>query len=298
MATARAARPDPAAPAAGGDAAARAHVRAVVACSGTSFFWAMRLLPRPRREAMFAIYAFCREVDDIADGDDPPAAKLARLAEWRAELDRLLAARPTTFPTARALAGPTAAFGLRQEDCAAIVDGMEMDAAGPIVAPPAAELALYCDRVAGAVGRLSLRAFGSHDPGSPAVAHTVGQALQLTNILRAVGEDARAGRLDLPRELLAAHGIPADGPASVLAHPALPAACADLASLARRRFDEAAAAIGRCERRPLRPAIVMMAVYRRLLDRLTRRGWSDPAAPPPSLSRAEKVWIALRHGLL
>ncbi|HET6520469.1 MAG TPA: presqualene diphosphate synthase HpnD [Geminicoccaceae bacterium] len=279
-------------------AAARAHVRAVVARSGTSFFWAMRLLARPRREAMFAIYAFCREVDDVADGDDPPAMKLARLAEWRAELDRLYAGRPTSFPTLRALAaGPVAAYGLRREDFAAIIDGMEMDATGRMVAPSLAELELYCARVAGAVGLLSLCAFGARGPHAPAVADALGQALQLTNILRDLHEDAAAGRLYLPRELLAAHGIAARDPDAVLADPALPAACADLAALARRRFDEAAAAIARGARRPLRPAIVMMTVYRRLLERLADRGWSEPGAPVP-LSKAEKVWIAVRHGLL
>jgi len=277
-------------------AAAVRHVDAVVGRSGTSFFWAMRLLPRPRREAMFAVYAFCREVDDIADDEAAVALKRARLGRWREEIDRLYAGRPQS-PIARALADPVARYGLAREDFLALIDGMEMDAGDAMRAPSMAELELYCARVAGAVGLLSVRVFGATGETARRLALTLGEALQLVNILRDLAEDAARGRLYLPRELLAAHGIASREPRAVLADPALGAVCDDLAVVARRRFAEARVLLAACPRRPMRPAVVMMTVYRRLLDRLVRRGWTRLDAPV-RLSAAEKLWVALRHGVL
>ena len=284
------------APAPGGtDARARAHVEAVVAASGTSFLGAMRLLPAPRRAAMYAIYAFCREVDDIADEPGARAEKLAALAAWRQEIERLYAGRPEA-PTARALAGPVVAYGLAKDDFLALIEGMEMDAA-TIRAPAMADLERYCDRVACAVGRLSVRAFGAEEPAAREVAAELGHALQLTNVLRDLAEDAARGRLYLPKELLAAHGIASTEPAAVLAHPGLAAACEELAAIAERRYAAAAQALRACRRRPMRPAIVMMAVYRRILARLRRRGWAR-LDEPVSVPRAVTMWLALRHGLV
>lgn len=278
------------------DAPARAQMRSIVAGAGTSFFWAMRLLPKPKREAMFALYAFCRAVDDIADGDAPAARKLAQLAAWRAEIDRLYRGRPG-HAIARALAGPVRTYGLAREDFVALIEGMEMDAGDRMVAPGTSELELYCARVAGAVGLLSVRIFGAPGPAGRTLALALGQALQLTNLLRDLGEDARRGRLYLPRELLAAHGIVTRDPDAVLAHPALPAVCADLVAIARRRFDDARAALAACPRRAVRPAVVMMNVYCRLLERLVRRGWTR-LDQPVRVHPARKIWIALRYGLI
>ncbi|MFQ5985286.1 MAG: presqualene diphosphate synthase HpnD [Alphaproteobacteria bacterium] len=268
----------------------------MVAGSGTSFFWGMRVLPRPKREAMFAIYAFCREVDDIADGSASPEKKVARLAAWREEIDRLYAGRPESLTT-RALLGPVTAFGLAREDFLAIVAGMEMDASGRMKAPPMAELDLYCARVAGAVGLLAVRVFGADGPRARDIALALGYAFQLTNILRDLNEDAQLGRLYLPRELLTRHGIAAREPEAVLRDPGLAAVCRDLAGLARRRFDEAAAGITAWPGRTLRPAAIMMGVYRSLLARLEARGFErvDESVRVP---RIEKLWIAFRHGVL
>ena len=277
------------------EAEARAHVQAVVGRSGTSFFWAMRLLPEARRNAMFAVYAFCREVDDIADEPAPMAEKRRGLAGWREEIGRLYAGTPR-YPTGVALLRPVRDYGLRREDFLALIDGMEMDAV-EIRAPSIAALELYCDRVACAVGRLSVRAFGETAEARDEVAFALGQALQLTNILRDMDEDAERGRLYLPSEHLRAAGIESDEPEAVLAHPGLVSACEALAALAGRRFAEARAALARCDRRAMRPAIVMMHVYRRILEQLMARGWAAPRAEV-GLGKAEKLWIALRHGLL
>jgi squalene synthase HpnD len=275
---------------------AKAHARTVTVASGSSFYWAMRLLPLARREAMFAIYAFCREVDDIADGDDPPDTKLAKLAEWRTEIDRVYDGSPT-FPTARALVDPVRDHDLGRADFHAVIDGMEMDVGVGIVAPTMKELEIYCRRVAGAVGLLSIRAFGGASGRAEEFAVELGIALQLTNILRDLMQDAAIGRLYLPRELLEAHGIATTEPRRVLADPRLPDVCNDIAALARRRFDAAQSALRESPAKALRPAVVMMRHYQRILEQLEARGWRnldrEVSVPTPI-----KIWIALRYGLI
>ena len=271
------------------------HVRAVATASGSSFLWGMRLLPRPRREAMYAIYAFCREVDDIADEGGTAEAKQRALAAWREEIERLYAGEPR-LPTARALLRPVRDYALPKEEFLAVIDGMEMDARADIRAPSMADFRLYCRRVAGAVGVLSVHAFGAEEPEARELALAEGDALQFTNILRDIAEDAARGRLYLPRELLQRHGIETTDPMTVLRDPRLAGACRDLADLAEQRFAEAERLMALCKRGPMRPARIMLAVYRRLLTRLEQRDWRD-IAERISLPKAEKLWIALRNGL-
>src|ERR1700720_362756 len=163
--------------------------------SGSSFYAAMRILPRHQREAMFQIYSFCRHVDDIADSDGPRDERLAALQVWRDDIDALYGGQPPAR-----LADYVASvkrFDLERADFLAIVDGMEMDVPQDIRAPDLATLDLYCDRGAGAVGRLSVRVFGLARDDGILLAYHLGRALQLTNILRDVDEDAAIGRLYL-----------------------------------------------------------------------------------------------------
>ncbi|MBV8493716.1 MAG: presqualene diphosphate synthase HpnD [Alphaproteobacteria bacterium] len=278
------------------DASLRDAIRQRVEAAGTSFYWAMRLLPRERRDGMYAIYAFCREVDDIADDTTPPAEKQAALANWRREIDALYAGRPHQL-VARALAEPVDRYRLRRDDFHAVIDGMEMDAAEDIRAPDLATLDLYCGRVASAVGHLSVHVFGDSSPGAHTVADHLGRALQLTNILRDLQEDAERGRLYLPRENLEQHGIASTDPVVVLRHPALPSVCHDVAALARAHFEKASEAMARCSRRAMRPAAVMGAFYRAMLEALLRAGWRDPSRRI-GLSKPHKLWLVLRHGLV
>jgi presqualene diphosphate synthase len=264
--------------------------------AGTSFYWAMRLLPTERRKAMFAVYAFCREVDDVADEPAPLDDKHRRLAEWRDEVAALYAGRPTHM-IAESLLRPVRDYALRREDFLAVIDGMAMDAERDIRAPSLAELDLYCDRVASAVGRLSVRIFGDASPAADRVAAALGRALQLTNILRDLAEDGERGRLYLPREILDRHGIASDEPMKVLRHKALPAVCRELATSARRHYGEADAAMAECDRRAMRPAAVMSAVYRATLDRLLKSGWAR-VEERVSVPAPIKLYLALRHGLL
>jgi phytoene synthase len=276
--------------------AVRETIRHRVETAGTSFYWAMRLLPRHRREGMYAIYAFCREVDDIADGDRPAEYKLAELAWWHEEIEALYEGRPRHL-IALALLRPVQCYALRKEDFLALLAGMEMDARGDIRAPDLATLDLYCARVASAVGHLSVHIFGDSSGAAHSVAESLGRALQLTNILRDLAEDAARGRLYLAGEILDRHGIRGTDPETVLRHPALPAACRDVAVIAEAHFRDAERAMAQCSRRAMRPAAVMAAVYRATLSALQRSGWRDPAERV-GVSNSLKLWLVLRHGLL
>jgi squalene synthase HpnD len=275
---------------------ARDHVETVVKRSKTSFFWAMRALPEAKRHGMYAVYAFCREVDDIADERGTFAGKLVRLDEWRREIARVYDDQPL-HPVSRALAGPIAEFGLGKTDFLTVIDGMEMDAGDRLRIADMGELSLYCDRVASAVGRLSVRIFGEPGESGRRVAQSLGQAMQMTNILRDLHEDAGRDRLYLPGELLRVHGIPDGKVDRILAHPSLPAACEELADIAGQRFDETERALKSCDHRRIRPAIVMKEVYRQVLKRMVARGWQRLDVRV-TLSKAEKLWIAFRHGMM
>ncbi len=263
--------------------------------AGSSFFWAMQLLPYQRREAMYALYVFCREVDDIADGDASRSLKQTWLSDWRNEIALLYAGRPRQAIT-RALSKAVHLYGLPCRDFLAVIDGMEMDARTDIRAPTMMDLDLYCERVAVAVGRLSMRIFGEETPAGERVAAELGRALQLTNILRDLVEDARRHRLYLPRELLQAHGIFATTPSWVLAQPALSNVCRDLAMLAEGHYAAAADAIGASPRSKVRPAAVMLGIYRALLHELLARGWRN-LDEPVRIPGWRKLGLVVRHGL-
>jgi len=179
----------------------------------------------------------------------------------------------------------------------AIIDGMEMYVRSAIVAPSFEDYTLYCRRVASAVGRLSIHAFGDTSPAARELAVVLGEALQTTNILRDVAEDAARGRLYMPADVLRRHGVTATTPAAVLASPGLAAACAELAQVAHDRFARARRLLAQCDRRRLRPARLMLESYDRLLHRLEARGWSRPEEPV-RLSRAEKLWVAIRYSVV
>ena len=269
-------------------------VEALVKRAGTSFYRGMRVLPPDRRHAMYAIYAFCRIVDDIADEEGTLPEKLRGLADWRAHAAGLYRGE-SEGPVTLVLVAAVAKFRLREEDFAAVIDGMRMDAETVIVAPDRATLDLYCDRVAAAVGRLSVRAFGDSSAEADRVAFHLGRALQLTNILRDIKEDADRGRLYLPAEYLDEAGVPRD-PAGALASPALPRVCTRLAADAQAHFRDAHASMTKCDPVAMKPARLMGATYAAILTCLERSGWRDPAVRV-SLPFWRKLWLLVRYGL-
>ncbi len=274
---------------------ARNQALAVVNRSGSSFTLAMKLMSRSRRQAMFAVYAFARAVDDIADGDAAPAQKSQQLQEWRQEIERVYAGNPATA-IGLALADAAQTYSLPKQEFLLLVEGMEMDAT-PIIAPPMETLLAYTRRAAGTIGMLSMPTFGTPPgPVSDRFALALADGLQLTNILRDVREDADIGRLYLPQELLAEHGLDHLPPLEVAAHPATVAVAAALGQTARQRFQDARAAMGSLNRRHIRPALMMMGVYEGYLGRLEQSDWGL-AGEPIRMSKRQKLLRSLRYAI-
>ena len=264
--------------------------------SGSSFYAGMRVLPKAEREAMFAVYGFCRQVDDIADDlQGERSERRAQLDAWRTDIEALYAGGDPG--RAALVAEPARRFGLHKADFLAVIDGMQMDADEDIRAPSMAKLDLYCDRVASAVGRLSVRIFGMDEAPGEALATHLGRALQLTNILRDLDEDAGMGRLYLPRELLDQAGIASSDPAQVIADPRVDAACRALAAEARKHYAAADRVMSARPRGRLAAPRLMEKVYGRILDRTEAAGWAPPRRRV-KLAKAEMLWILVRHGLL
>ena len=256
--------------------------------AGSSFYAGMRVLPKAEREAMYAIYAFCRVVDDIADdqrGDR--AGRAAELDAWRADLDSLYAGRDSG--RAALVAEAVRRFDLDRADFEAVIDGMATDVAGDVRWPDAATLDLYCDQVASAVGRLSVRVFGMERVPGEQLAHHLGRALQLTNILRDIDEDAAIGRVYLPREALIAAGVPLTTPAEVAADPRIDTVARVLATQAHDHYRSANAILATRPRGHLIAPRLMAAAYAKVLARMEQVGW----APPRTRVRVSKPALLL-----
>ncbi|MGD9535913.1 MAG: presqualene diphosphate synthase HpnD [Alphaproteobacteria bacterium] len=249
---------------------AKAYVSAVARRSGSSFLLPMLFLPRPKREAMLALYAFCRETDDVADEVPDEAEALALLDAWRDEIAALYRGEPR-HPVTIALAEPVERFGLAQRHFLGILEGFDMDRRGRMVRPTMAELERYCHCVASCVGLLSVSIFGYRSPRVLDFAEHLGQAFQLTNILRDVHEDAERGRIYLPIELLEREGVQHLPPHELLKTEGARRVCVELGRLARQRFRLASEALPPDERRAMRPALLMRGVYEPYLDRIEAR---------------------------
>lgn len=269
------------------------YVTALVKASGTSFYHGMKILPAARRDAMYAVYAFCRVVDDIADEDAVDfTTKQAELEAWRQRIIALYTTEQADHPVSRSLLCVIQDYHLRQEDFIGLIDGMEMDAGAPIIAPTLAELDLYCDRVASTVGRLSVRVFGDSSPMADEVAYALGRGLQLTNILRDVAEDAQRGRIYLPAEFLRESGV-SKNTAMIVEDSRLSIVCGKVAKMADGYFDAANAAMSKCDPTAMRPARMMEESYRPLLDILRSRRF-DYSQGRVSLPKWRKMMLAAR----
>jgi hydroxysqualene synthase len=259
-------------------------VRARVTRARSSFARGMAVLKGERRRALFAVYGFCRAVDDIADAAMPVDEKRRFLASWRARL-----AAPDCALSAE-LAWACRAYDLPATECLAMVEGMETDAEGRVRLADEAALDLYCRRVAGSVGAMAVRIFGA--PGAEGFGFALGRTFQLVNILRDAEEDAAVDRVYVPRSLLDRHGVTTDDALSIVAHPGFAACCAELAQQALAGFARAEAELQQHDARALKPARVMMWAYRRLLDRMLAQGFAPPRTRA-RLTRGEKLRMAL-----
>ncbi len=263
--------------------------------AGSSFYWAMRILPAAQREAMFQIYAFCRAVDDIADGPGSREERSGALEAWRCALRACYAGSPPQ--ELASLDTEIRAFDLREDDFGAVIDGMQMDVDADMRAPDWATLDLFCDRVASAVGRLCVRVFGVAGERGIGLAHHLGRGLQLTNILRDLDEDAGVGRLYLPREALVRAGIASDDPGVVLANAGLDRACSEVAQVAEKHLRESARLMAGAERAATRAPRIMAAAYENILAALRRRGFAAPRTRV-RLARWRLVVMAVRYGIV
>ena len=258
----------------GCDPADLAWVEATVKQAGTSFAAGMRVLPPMRRYGMYALYAFCRVVDDIADGSAPLEQRRAELEAWHGRIAAMYSDNKAETPLDRVLLATIHFFALHQKDFDAVIDGMIMDAENSIVAPDEKTFDLYCDRVASAVGRMSVHIFGDSSDNAIKVAYHLGRALQITNILRDIAEDAARGRLYLPSELLTRFDVPAD-PVKAMYSPGLESVVRILAERAKDHFRAAFTLMKRAPRKAMLPARIMGASYEATLNALCKRGWSS-----------------------
>ena len=259
------------------------------AASGSSFYYSFLFLPPPRRRAITALYAFCREVDDVVDETHEIEVARAKLAWWRTEVANLFAGHPQ-HPVTRALAPFIAEHGLDSARMNEIIDGMEMDLTRHRYADFEA-LQLYCHRAAGVVGQLSASIFGYRNPSTLEYAENLGLAFQLTNIIRDVGEDARRGRVYLPADEMARFGLSAEDVLALRSGPEFRALMAAQAERADSFYDRAFAALAPEDRPAQRAGLIMAAIYRTLLREIRRDGFGvlDRRI---ALTPLRKLWIA------
>jgi phytoene synthase len=267
------------------------EVKAQVAASRSSFHAGMAVLPKARREGMYALYGFCRVVDDIADDSPSPETAARGLQEWRDYISEAFRGKASNAITT-ALLPAIRSFNLVEKDFQEIIDGMEMDSVA-IVAPTMETLDTYCDRVASAVGRVSVRIFGHSGSDAMQVAYHLGRALQLTNILRDVAEDAARGRLYLPCELLEKHSIASRNPNEVLHETKLAAVCRELSKTARDHYTMADIFMDKCPAAAMRPARIMRSYYGAIFNRVLEQDWRDPFTRV-TLPKWQKIALMLK----
>ncbi len=267
------------------------YVQQQAAASGSSFYYAFLFLPRPQRQAITAFYAFCRAVDDVVDGVSEPAVAQGKLQWWREEVARTWAGQPT-HPVTQALRPHVPAFGIEAAQLLAVIEGCELDLRQARY-PDYASLQRYCHLVAGVVGEVSARIFGQTEATTTTYAHTLGQALQLTNIIRDVGEDALRGRIYLPVDELQRFGVPAQDILQRRYSDAFRQLMHFQAERAHALYDAALAALPAADRRAQKPGLMMASIYRTLLREIERDGFAV-LHQRIALTPLRKFWLAWR----
>ncbi len=267
------------------------YVQDKAAASGSSFYYAFLFLPKPRRAAITAFYAFCREIDDVVDEVRDPGVAAAKLAWWRGEVAQSFAGEPH-HPVMKALMPFAAEFGIEAGQLQQVIDGCQMDLEQTrYLAFP--NLARYCHLVAGVVGEVAARIFGQTEAGTTAYAHRLGLALQLTNIVRDVGEDALRGRIYLPIDELQQFDVKAHEILNRVHSDRFVALMRFQAERAHRCYDEALALLPAADRRAQKPGLMMASIYRTLLREIEHDDFRvlDRRI---GLTPTRKLWLAWR----
>ena len=259
------------------------------ATSGSSFYYSFLFLPPARRQAIMALYAFCREVDDVVDECNDPALASTKLAWWRMEVERI-ASKQATHPVGLALQAVSPEIEIAPARLNEIIDGMEMDLQQTRYLDFTG-LSLYCYRVASVVGLLAAGIFGYRDAQTEKYAHDLGMAFQLTNIIRDVGEDARRGRIYLPIDELKQFNVPAADILNARYSDNFTALMQFQYQRAERYYQDALAHLPACDRKSQRPGLIMAAIYRTLLDEIKRENF-QVLHQRIALTPVRKIWIA------
>ena len=269
-------------------------IKQIVKKSGTSFFWSMRMLPKPKREAMYTIYAFCRHIDDIVDGDTDMAEKQELLQAWREEIDNIYDKKVPATEIGRRIYKNCMRFKLPKEEFLRLINSISMDVPNPVQAPSMDKFLEYCRGVAGVPGNLSLRIFGCNNENIiNELAINLGNALQITNILRDVKEDAMSNRLYIPKEFLLQANIASTDPKAVVVDKNLAIAREELAKMADDYFKKSEVLIQQLDKKTARPVKMIAAIYRKYFKIMKNRGW-EIISPKPQISKMKKLKLALR----
>ena len=267
------------------------YVQEKAAKSGSSFYYAFLFLPPARRAAITAFYAFCREVDDVVDEVHDPSVAASKLAWWRGEVAQSFAGTPS-HPVMRALLVHAAAYDIRAEHLAAVIEGCQMDLdQARYLDYPALER--YCHLVAGVVGEVAANIFGRTQAGTIAYAHRLGRAMQLTNIIRDVGDDARRGRIYLPMSELKQFDVKAAEVLNRGYSERFSALMKFQAERAHRCYDEALALLPEADREAQKPGLMMANIYRTLLREIEADDFRV-LHQRIALTPLRKIWIAVK----
>lgn len=267
------------------------YCRDKAARSGSSFYYSFLFLPGPQRDAIMALYAFCREVDDAVDEIQDPIVAAQTLHWWRGEIQQIFHGT-ATHPVGKALQSALVNFALNEEYFLEIIDGMQMDLGTQRYAAYK-HLALYCYRVASVVGLLSAEIFGYSERKTLKYAEKLGLALQLTNIIRDVREDAERGRIYLPQDELARFGVSETDILNLRQTDALTACLTFQTQRALSLYDEAIALLPAADRYQQRTGLIMAAIYRKTLEEIALDGY-QVMQHRVSLTPLRKLWIAWR----
>jgi len=265
------------------------YVQEKAAASGSSFYYAFLFLPPPRRGAITAFYAFCREVDDVVDEARDASVAATKLAWWQAEVQRAYAGQ-ASHPVMLALMPLAADYGISAAQLQAIIRGCQMDLEQTRYLDFAA-LQQYCHLVAGVVGEVAAQIFGQSQPQTTQYAHTLGQALQLTNIIRDVGEDASRGRIYIPINEMQRFDVKAHEVLKCIPSARFSALMAFQAERAQGLYAQALAMLPDADRRSQKPGLMMASIYRTLLTRIEARGF-PVLTERVRLSPLRKFWLA------
>ena len=270
------------------------NIKKMVKKSGTSFFWGMKMLPFAKRHAMYTIYAFFRHIDDIVDGDAPLQQKLELMEAWRQELDNIYDKRVPSTDIGRRIYKNCMRFKLPKQEFVKMMDSISMDLPEPLQAPSLQAFNQYCRGVAGVPGSLSLRIFGCNDEALiEELSTSLGRALQITNILRDVKEDASMNRIYIPSEMLDKAGIVSRDPEVVLVDKNLAIAREELGKVAEKDYKKAFELIKQLPKKAARPVKIIANIYKKYFDIMQNRGW-EVISPKPRISKTTKLCLIIK----